>query len=167
VPVRKPVKSVKKLTPANPARKPPALKRAALKPAATAGVVKKPHFAVESALAVEILPPASDVSDWIDGGRQFADLAEANLYAKRVDANIKLLAYKRATGELVERSLVKEMAAENSRKTRDALNALIDRMSPELAALTEPKLVRQYLNEHFSQFFTDLEAAWLYPKRTA
>ncbi len=127
-----------------------------------------PHSPVEAITPVEVLPrrPMAPIGeDWIDGGHTFDDPKDAVLFQKRIEANIKLLQYKRLTNELIERSLVLEMAAENSRKQRDELNALIDRMSPELAALTDPKMIRNYLQERFHTFFQDLERAWLYPKR--
>ena len=115
----------------------------------------------------EMIPPVSaaapEAEEWL--APNLGSIAQAQLFAKQVDANMRLLRYRQLTGDLIEKDLVLTLAGDISRQQREALYNWIDIASPELAAITDPKQVRTYLREKFPLLFDDLEALW-FPKTT-
>lgn len=84
-----------------------------------------------------------------------ASFMKAQTARAMMDFKLKEVAYKRETGELVDRKRVESMAFTIARGLRDAVLGLPTRMAPELAGMTEPFEIEARLRSELRQVFED------------
>ena len=98
--------------------------------------------------------------------RQFKSMEEARHFREEIDSNIRLVRYAKLRGEVISAELVARTWAEEWTRTRDAFLALADRIAGELAAITDPKMVRSKLLQAYNETMLLLRDTWVPPEPT-
>jgi len=79
------------------------------------------------------------------------DILEADRRKKVFEAKLKELQVREREGELISSDKVKKIVYEMVRKSRDSILSIPNRLSPELAAETDPFKVEQMLTKELKQ----------------
>lgn len=83
-------------------------------------------------------------------------LAQSRAIREAYQARLARLDYEERTGTLVSKEKVREAAFQRARTLRDRLLALPDRLASELAAITDPRELREVLDAELRQVVKEL-----------
>jgi hypothetical protein len=99
-------------------------------------------------------------AEWLEPPETFLVEDHALLFKLQVENNIRLARFLRMTGELIERQLVEQQAAAAATELAQAFEGFPDRLAQELAAITDPKQIRQRLREVIAEVLQQFRENW-------
>ena len=108
-------------------------------------------------------PKPPQETEWLVPMTAFDSYEKARTFKDQVENNIKLARYQRLIGMLVEKEKVDLLAAHFNRFLASALQAMVDRSAGELAALTDPRQVRAFLQARLAETFVHVKETWVMP----
>jgi hypothetical protein len=95
---------------------------------------------------------------------KYESMETARLKREEIDTNIRYMRYLMLRGKLVSRELVEQAWTEEWGRMKEAFLALAERMAPELAALTDIRMVRARLSEAYIDTMRTLSETWTPPE---
>lgn len=108
-------------------------------------------------------PKPVEETEWLIPFEIFESKENARQFRDQVENNIKLARYQRLISTLVEKSAVERLSQDVMRHIADNLQQMVDRHSGEIAALTDPKQVRSFLQARISEAFIRASGTWVMP----
>ena len=95
---------------------------------------------------------------------KYESMETARLKREEIDTNIRYMRYLMLRGKLVSRELVELAWTEEWGRMKEAFLALAERLAPELAALTDIRMVRARLSEAYIDTMHTLSDTWTPPE---
>lgn len=112
----------------------------------------------------KLLRTADGLIDGLGSWIKYASLEEARQHREEIDSNIRMLRYRKLRNELMSVILLTEHWNKEWHRMLEAFQALPERLAPELAALTDIRMVRARLHEAYTQTMWTLRDTWVPPE---